>query len=197
MRAALFLARLAGPRGFWELDFWGKFRRGVELADAAYLASIATYDDVLVTLLGDVTTTYIGIRTTQTQIEIARENVIKQRKSLEIAASRSTHGGIASKLPVYQAENVLGQTESAIPQLTDTAGQGPQRAAPAVGMPPQSLDDLLSGSSGIPVPPKTIAVGIPADLVRRRPDIRAAELAAARKARRSASPRPISIRLSA
>ena len=89
-------------RVLWELDFWGKFRRGVESADAAYLASIATYDDVLVTLLGDVTTTYIGIRTTQRQIEIARENIVKQRKSLQIAEDRYT-GGIASKLPVYQA----------------------------------------------------------------------------------------------
>lgn len=163
---------------FWELDFWGKFRRGVESADAAYLASIATYDDVLVTLLGDVTTTYIGIRTTQLQIEIARENVKKQRRALKLARDRYT-GGIASKLPVYQAENVLGQTESAIPQLQVQLDKGLNALRLLLGMPPQSLDDLLSGARGIPVPPATIAVGIPADLVRRRPDIRAAELAAA------------------
>src|SRR3954471_7660828 len=162
----------------WELDFWGKFRRGVESADAAYLASIATYDDVLVTLLGDVTTTYIGIRTTQRQIQIALENIVKQRKSLEIAQSRYT-GGIASKLPVYQAQNVLGQTESAIPQLQIQLDKGLNALRLLLGMPPQSLDGLLSGARGIPVPPATIAVGIPADLVRRRPDIRAAELAAA------------------
>ena len=162
----------------WELDFWGKFRRGVESADAAYLASIATYDDVLVTLLGDVTTTYIGIRTTQRQIEIAQENVVKQRKSLQVARDRYT-GGIASKLPVYQAENVLGQTESAIPQLQIQLDKGLNALRLLLGMPPQSLDELLSGARGIPVPPASIAVGIPADLVRRRPDIRAAELAAA------------------
>ena len=162
----------------WELDFWGKFRRGVESADAAYLASIATYDDVLVTLLGDVTTTYIGIRTTQQQIAIARENVVKQKKSLEIAQSRYT-GGIASKLSVYQAENVLGQTESAIPQLQIQLDQGLNALRLLLGMPPKSLDQLLSGSHGIPVPLKAVAVGIPADLVRRRPDVRAAELAAA------------------
>ena len=63
----------------WELDFWGKFRRAIESADAAYLASIANYDYVLVTLLGNVATTYIGIRTLQTQIDIARENVIRQK----------------------------------------------------------------------------------------------------------------------
>src|SRR5215470_2695502 len=88
-----------GAKVIWELDFWGKFRRGVESADAAYLASIATYDDVLVTLVGDVTTVYIGIRTTQRQIEIARENIVKQRKALAIAQARFT-GGIASKLSV-------------------------------------------------------------------------------------------------
>jgi outer membrane protein TolC len=66
----------------WELDFWGKFRRGIESTDAAYLASIGSYDYVLATLLGDVATTYIGIRTLQTQIEIARENIVKQRKRL-------------------------------------------------------------------------------------------------------------------
>jgi NodT family efflux transporter outer membrane factor (OMF) lipoprotein len=167
-----------GARIAWELDFWGKFRRGVESADAAYLASIATYDDVLVTLLGDVTTVYIGIRTTQQQIAIARDNVVKQRKALQIANARFT-GGASSKLSVYQAENVLGQTESAIPQLQIQLDQGLDALRLLLGMPPQSLDALLKGSSGIPVPPKSLAVGIPADLLRRRPDVRAAELAAA------------------
>jgi len=133
---------------------------------------------VLVTLLGDVTTTYIGIRTTQRQIEIALENIIKQRKSLQVARDRYT-GGIASKLPVYQAENVLGQTESAVPQLQVQLDKGLNALRLLLGMPPRSLDDLLSGARGIPVPPASIAVGIPADLVRRRPDIRAAELTAA------------------
>ena len=104
----------------------------LQLADAAYLASIATYDDVLVTLLGDVTTTYIGIRTTQRQIEIAQENIVKQRKSLQVARDRYT-GGIASKLPVYQAENVLGQTESAIPQLQIQLDKGLNALRPAPG----------------------------------------------------------------
>ena len=69
----------------WELDFWGKFRRGVESADGAYLASIASYDNVLVSLLGDVTATYIGIRTTEQLIGIARANVRRQEDALKIA----------------------------------------------------------------------------------------------------------------
>ena len=170
-------ASLAGNVN-WELDFWGKFRRGIELADAAYLASIASYDDVLVTLLGDVATTYIGIRTLEKQIEIARENIVKQKKALAIAEARY-RGGVATKLDVYQAQNVLGQTESTIPQLTIQLDQGLNALRVLLGMAPQPLDDLLRGASGIPVPPTDVAVGIPADLVRRRPDIRAAELAAA------------------
>jgi NodT family efflux transporter outer membrane factor (OMF) lipoprotein len=161
----------------WEVDFWGKFRRAIESADAAYLASIASYDYVLATSLGDVATTYIGIRTLQTQIEIARENVIKQKGALAIATAKY-QGGTATKLDVYQAENVLAQTEATIPQLTIQLNQGFNALAVLLGMPPQPMDPLLRGSSGIPVPPKDVAVGIPADLVRRRPDIRAAELAA-------------------
>jgi NodT family efflux transporter outer membrane factor (OMF) lipoprotein len=167
-----------GAKVAWELDFWGKFRRGVESADAAYLASIATYDDVLVTLLGDVTTIYIGIRTTQRQLEITRDNVVKQRKALAIAQARF-RGGVSSKLDVYQAQNVLGQTEAAIPKLQIQLDQGVDALRVLLGMPSQSLATLLSGSNGIPVPPGNVAVGVPADLLRRRPDIRAAELAAA------------------
>jgi outer membrane protein TolC len=72
----------------WELDFWGKFRRGVESADGVYLASIATYDGVLVSLLADVTATYIGIRTTEQLIGIARDNVRKQEQALSIAKAK-------------------------------------------------------------------------------------------------------------
>jgi NodT family efflux transporter outer membrane factor (OMF) lipoprotein len=167
-----------GTRIAWELDLWGKFRRGVESADASYLASIATYDDVLVTLLSDVATTYIGIRTLQQQIYIARENVLKQRKALQIATDR-WHGGTATALDVYQAQNVLEQTESAVPQFTAQLQQGEDALRVLLGMTPASLDVLLAGPETIPVPPNDVAVGIPADLIRRRPDIRSAELKAA------------------
>ncbi len=116
----------------WELDFWGKFRRAIQSADAAYLESIASYDDALVTLLGDVATTYIGIRTLQTQIDIAQDNIVKQKKALAIAEARF-HGGVATKLDVYQAENVLGQTESTVPQLTAQLDQGLDALARAAG----------------------------------------------------------------
>ncbi|WP_245257416.1 efflux transporter outer membrane subunit [Methylocapsa acidiphila] len=168
-----------GARAAWELDFWGKFRRGVESADAAYLQSIATYDDVLVELLGDVAKTYIGIRTIEKQIAIARVNVQRQRKALAIATDKF-HGGTATKLDVYQAENVLGATEASIPQLTIQLQQGLNALRVLLGLAPEPLGFLLGRSTGkIPVAPPKVAVGIPADLLRRRPDIRAAELRAA------------------
>ncbi len=168
-----------GVQAAWELDFWGKFRRGVESTDSAYLASIATYDDVLVTLLGDVASTYVGIRTLEKQIAIARENVVKQRGILAIARDRYK-GGAATLLDVYQAENILGATEATVPQLTIQLQQGLNALRVLLGMAPEPLGFLLARSTGhIPATPPKVVVGVPADLLRRRPDIRAAELKAA------------------
>ncbi|MFY9692725.1 MAG: TolC family protein, partial [Xanthobacteraceae bacterium] len=84
-KPAYFWTNALAVQAAWELDFWGKFRRGVEAADGVYLASIATYDNVLVSLLGDVAATYIGIRTTEQLLAIARSNVDAQRQILGIA----------------------------------------------------------------------------------------------------------------
>jgi NodT family efflux transporter outer membrane factor (OMF) lipoprotein len=176
--ANFWLASL-GINAAWELDLWGKFRRGVESADANYLASIAAYDDVLVTLLGDVARIYIGIRTLEKQTAIARANVVRQRQALAIARERY-RGGATSELDVYQAENVLGATQATVPQLTIQLQQGLNALRVLLGMTPEPLGFLLGRSTGIiPSAPRTAAVGIPADLLRRRPDIRAAELLAA------------------
>jgi NodT family efflux transporter outer membrane factor (OMF) lipoprotein len=161
----------------WELDFWGKFRRGVESADAAYLASIASYDDVLVTLLGDVAATYIGIQTTEQLIAIARANVRKQEDALNIAKAKYSGGG-TSERDVFQATNVLTATQAVIPQLTFQLQQATDALYVLLGMPPQRLGALLRSRGPARWPSGTIMVGIPADLLRRRPDIRAAELAA-------------------
>jgi NodT family efflux transporter outer membrane factor (OMF) lipoprotein len=162
----------------WELDFWGKFRRGVESADAAYLASIATYDDVLVSLLGDVAAAYIGIRTTERLIAIANENIKKQKQALGIAEAKFKAGGTDER-DVFQAQNVLAQTQAAIPQLIIQLEQLQNALSVLLGVPPHSFGLSFSRLRGrIPQPRGTVAVGIPADLLRRRPDVRAAELAA-------------------
>jgi len=179
IRILNFWSDAIGVQAAWELDFWGKFRRGVESADSAYLASVASYDDVLVTLLGDVASTYIGIRTIERQIAIARENIVKQRGIVAIARDRYK-GGAATLLDVYQAENVLGATEATVPQLTIQLQQGLNALRVLLGMAPEPLDSLLARATGqIPTAPKNVVVGVPADLLRRRPDIRTAELRAA------------------
>ena len=128
-------------------------------------------------MIGDVASDYVQIRTLQAQIAIARDNVVKQKAALEIARDRYK-GGATSELDVFQAQNVLGQTEAAIPQLTAQLQQAENALAVLLGMPPASLDGLLKGSRGIPPPPRSIGTGLPADLLRRRPDVRAAELKA-------------------
>lgn len=162
----------------WEIDLWGRIRRGVESADAQYLASIASYDDTLVTLLGDVATTYIGIRVLERQIAIAQENVARQRTVVRIAHDRF-EGGVSTLLDVHQAENILANTEASIPRLQIQLNQGLNALRVLLGVPPQSLDFLLSRSTArIPSIHDRVSLGIPADLLRRRPDIRVAELRA-------------------
>jgi NodT family efflux transporter outer membrane factor (OMF) lipoprotein len=167
-----------GAQASWELDFWGKLRRAIESADRGFLASVANYNEVLVTLVGDVATAYVQIRTTENQISIARDNVERQRTALKIASAKFKYG-TATRRDVYQAENVLGATEATIPKLNIQLAQAKNALSVLLGNPPGPLDDLLAGSSDIPMAPEQVVVGIPADLLRRRPDVRRAELQAA------------------
>jgi NodT family efflux transporter outer membrane factor (OMF) lipoprotein len=176
--ANTFWSATVAAQATWEIDIWGKLRRGIESADDAFLASVANYDDVLVSLTGDVAATYVQIRTIQQQIAIARDNVEKQRLALAIAQSRY-EGGAATKRDVYQATNVLGSTEATVPQLTIQLEQSKNALSVLLGMEPGHVDELLAGASAIPNAPAEVAVGIPADLLRRRPDVRKAELQAA------------------
>lgn len=167
-----------GAQAAWEIDFWGKIRRGVQSADDAFLASVANYDNVLVTLTSDVASTYVKIRTTQQQLDVARQNVEKERLTVKIVEARHK-GGVATGRDVDQALNVLGSTEATIPQLTVQLQQQKNALSVLLGTPPGNIDSMLGLSTGIPNAPEKAAVGIPADLLRRRPDIRAAELQAA------------------
>jgi NodT family efflux transporter outer membrane factor (OMF) lipoprotein len=167
-----------GAQAVWELDLWGKFRRGIESADDAFLASVAQYDDILVTLTADVAANYVTLRAEQTELAIAQENVKRQKEVLQVADDRFT-GGVTSQLDVYQAQNVLGATEATIPQLTIQIDQTKNALSVLIGRPPGAIDSMIGSSMEIPTAPDSVAVGIPADLLRRRPDIRAAELQAA------------------
>lgn len=167
----------------WELDMWGKFRRGIEAADADLLASIADYDDVLVSLTGSVATAYILVRTFQERLRIARDNVKIQQRSLDITRVRFENGA-TTELDVQQARTLLFDTQSTIPSLEIGLRQSKNALSTLLGMPPGNLDDLLGDHEVIPSAPAEVAVGIPAELLRRRPDIRRAELLAAAQSAR-------------
>jgi NodT family efflux transporter outer membrane factor (OMF) lipoprotein len=162
----------------WELDFWGRFRRGVESAEANFLSSIAVYDDVLVTLTAEVARAYVLIRTFEEQIRIARENVAIQKRSLEIAEARF-EGGLVTELDMQQARSLLRSTEASIPLFETSLRQAKNGLSILLGIPPGELSNVLTGSGDIPKAPPEVVVGIPAELLRRRPDVRSAELQAA------------------
>jgi NodT family efflux transporter outer membrane factor (OMF) lipoprotein len=163
-----------GAAASWELDIWGRFRRGVESADADVLAAVASYDDALVTLISDVATEYIQIRILQERLVVARANVEVQKRGLEIAENRF-RGGTATELDRTQATALLRDTEALIPQLESAIIQGENRLCVLLGIPPKALGDILGNAQRVPGAPPSVAVGIPADLLRRRPDIRRAE----------------------
>ena len=162
----------------WEADVWGKFRRGVEAADANLAASMLNYDAVLVTLTGDVAALYTNIRTLQERLDFAYSNVKLQEQALELANSQFKFGA-TSELDVQQAKGLLYNTESLIPLFTLNLERAQNALSFLLGMPPSNLESMLGASRKIPTAPSTVAVGIPADLLRRRPDVRAAEMAAA------------------
>lgn len=167
----------------WELDVWGRIRRSIEVSDAELDASIEDYDDVLVTLIGDVAATYIEVRAFDERLTLARENVEIQTGSLKIAEARFRDGKV-SELDADQAESNLADTQSLIPLLQQGRRLAMNRLAILLGIPPAHMASWLGGSGSIPIAPEQIAAGIPAELLRRRPDIRRAErLVAAQSAR--------------
>ncbi len=161
----------------WEADIWGRFRRGIESADAQLLASIASYDDVLVTLTAEVANAYVVMRTLEERVRIAQENVEIQRRSLEIATVRFRNGA-TTELDVTQATTLLKNTEATVPTLQIGVRQARYAISTLLGMPPSTLDAML-GEGAIPSAPPEVAIGVPAELLRRRPDVRTAELQAA------------------
>lgn len=159
----------------WELDVWGRFRRGIESADAELLASIASYDDVLVALIAEVSANYIQLRTLEQRLDVARANVAIQERSFQIADDKYRAGEVTALDPA-QALSLLEDTRALIPDLETGIRQTENTISILLGMPPRDLGDLVGASRAtIPRPPASVAVGVPADLLRRRPDVRVAE----------------------
>jgi NodT family efflux transporter outer membrane factor (OMF) lipoprotein len=163
-----------GFNASWELDFWGRFRRAVEFADAELDVSIENYDDVLVLLLAEVASSYVEMRTYQERWDFAIKNVAAQENSLKIAQDKYKHGA-ASQRDVEQARTVLEQTRALVPAFEAGQRLANNRLCLLLGIPPQDMIAMRLGAGRIPLTPPQVAVGIPADLVRRRPDVRRAE----------------------
>ncbi len=161
----------------WEVDFWGKYRRAIQANDANFLASIAAYNNALVSLTGQIASSYVSIRTYQTQIAVTKENIAVQAESLRIAKARFNAGQV-SLLDVEQATTELNKTESSLPTLYIDLQQAKDALAVLLGTTPGKVDALLGGGRKIPIVPSSIAVGIPKDVLRQRPDVHQAELQA-------------------
>jgi NodT family efflux transporter outer membrane factor (OMF) lipoprotein len=157
----------------WELDVWGRFRRNLESAEANLDASIEDYDDILVCLVAETAAAYVEMREFEQRLAYARENVKTQQGSLELAESRFRNGR-TSELDVTQAKSNLAQTEALVPVLKKGLRLANNRLCVLLGTPPRDLQPEI-GPAPIPAAPAEVIVGIPAELLRRRPDIRRAE----------------------
>lgn len=164
----------AGFDASWELDVFGGVRRGIEAADADLAASFESRRDVLVTLTGEVALNYLDLRSFQQRIAVAQENLKAQKHSAELTRRRFEFGFV-SGLDVANAEAQVATTAAQIPALETSARQAIYSLGVLLGMEPGALLDELSSASLIPSAPPSAPVGVPSDLLRRRPDIRRAE----------------------
>lgn len=173
-RSREFWFAAAGLNVGWEIDFWGKFRRGIEAADAEYLASIAQYDDLQVLVAAETASVYAAIRTAELRLRIAHENAALQKRSLEIT-ERLFRSGNESELDVQQARTLYLSTLASIPEIEGTLRQTENALGVLLARPPGPLPELEVGREEIPEAELGDIAEMPTELLRRRPDVRAAE----------------------
>ena len=162
----------------WELDLWGKYRRGMEAEAADLLASVTDYHFALVSLTAEIARTYAVLRTFEVLIELAQQNARLQEEGLRVADARFRNGA-TSELDVAQAATLYESTRASIPTLQTSLQQARNALSTLLGQPTGNVDVLLAGPKAIPKAPAQVAVSVPAEMLRRRPDIRSAELYAA------------------
>lgn len=164
----------AGLDAAWEIDIFGGLRRNVEATTADLAAAVEDRRDVLVSLVAEVGTNYLDLRGFQRQIAIARRNLEAQRHSAEITRKRYEAGYVGT-LDVANAEAQMATTEAEIPLLESSAFSTIHNLGLLLGLPPTALEAELTPQAEIPPNPPEVPVGLPSDLLRRRPDIRRAE----------------------
>lgn len=168
----------AGFDAAWELDLFGRIRRSIEAADADLAASTEDARDVLVTVAAETARTYVELRGFQTRLALARTNVSLQEQTMTLVQVRFD-AGLVDERDLAQARTNVERTRSFVPSLEVGARVAENRLAVLLGGAPGTLPRELTEPGAIPVPPLRIAVGVPADLLRRRADVRRAERALA------------------
>ena len=168
-----FTSYQAGYDVGWELDFWGRFRRGIESANASYFASITSQQDAQVLLSAQVADLYFAYRTTLARIDIAQQNAAIQKRSFEIT-EKIFKAGQDSELDVQQAKTQYLSTLATIPGLEATLIQLRNALAALLGRTPGEVPELASVKGALPAMEPLDIQGIPAQLLLRRPDIRTA-----------------------
>jgi multidrug efflux system outer membrane protein len=158
----------------WEMDVFGGRRRALEAAEADLQASAASVDAARVSLVAEVARNYVDARAFQARVAVARDNLATQSETLQLTEWRA-QAGLVGSLDVEQARANREQTRAQIPALETSLAEARHRLAILLGQPPAALQDRLARAAPIPRVPTGIAVGIPADVLRQRPDVRAAE----------------------
>ena len=164
----------AGFDAAWELDIFGGTRRAVEAANAEIGAAEYNQRDVLVSLLAEVARDYISARAYQQRLAITRDNIQVQQEVLDLTSNRFQNG-LNSDLDVQQATAVLTSTEAQVPSLETGFRENVYALAVLLAQPPGELLDEMSAAKPIPITPPTVPVGLPSDLLQRRPDVQSAE----------------------
>ena len=170
----------AGLSASWELDLFGRVRRSVESADAELEASREDYRDVLRILCAEVATTYVELRAAEARLAYGRAGVETQRRTLQLVRDRF-ETGLVPELDVAQAERNLAVSRAELPALQDERGRALHRLGVLLGLPPGALAGELAapedGTRAVSIPAAggAVALGAPADALRRRPDVRRAE----------------------
>jgi len=163
-----------GLSASWELDLWGRVRRSVESAQASELASVEAQRGVLLSALADVARDYIQLRGAQLRLAIARENLQSSEQSLQLTQQRAA-GGVTTDLDVANASAQVHTISAEIPGLEQQAASLINALSLLLGQPPNALRADLEEAKPVPPVPPEVPVGLPGELVRRRPDIRQAE----------------------
>jgi len=164
----------AGIDASWEIDLWGRVSRSIEAADADLQSEVETLRGVLVSVIGEVAANYVQLRSLQERVVIAKNNLALQERTLALVEARFS-SGLVTERDVAQARANVSATRARVPALEIQARAAENRLAVLLGMAPGALAAELAAAAPIPVPPVKVAVGVPSDVVRRRPDIRAAE----------------------